>query len=411
MMTSKTIVSVLLSFFLISVNLITLPADYLNFDRALIVTPYSFIYSLILFFFALIVISRVNIVPRQMFFVLICFIFIIIIPAIVGILQNSIIETMPNFLRFCTYVFSFFFFYFFSYANLYTIRNLDRTIKFISVVLLIFSIVQVARDEMIYMNGAYRLSSIYGLTPAGFALITLVFSVYFYSQIYVKKNGGNYSLVPLIFFMINTIMMAMTQSRQSLMTLILLIGMFHFLRSKKLYKIITLFIISFLMYGFYWLVVNTDLFPRLTQMLFNYASDSSTHTRITIITKSYEHLGLENIIYGIGLGGFNQFYYGVSGDLGVAAHNDFFLFFVEGGVLSLFFYCSLLIGGAFFWLNAIKRGGETYFTPFLIFCALYILSFLNNPFYYPQVQVIGAALMGIHVSRYITEFKSGTYVL
>lgn len=64
-------------------------------------------------------------------------------------------------------------------------------------------------------------------------------------------------------------------------------------------------------------------------MLFNYSSDSSTHTRISIITQSYEHLDVNDLIYGIGLGGFNHFYYKISGEIGVAAHNDFFLFLLK----------------------------------------------------------------------------------
>ncbi|MGC6728075.1 hypothetical protein ACP0GO_26650, partial [Escherichia coli] len=85
--------------------------------------------------------------------------------------------------------------------------------------------------------------------------------------------------------------------------------------------------------------------------------------------QSYEHLDVNDLIYGIGLGGFNHFYYKISGEIGVAAHNDFFLFFVEGGVIALFFYCLFLCGGVSFWGRAIKQQGDSYFTPLLVFCA------------------------------------------
>ncbi|EEX9999506.1 O136 family O-antigen polymerase, partial [Escherichia coli] len=367
-MSSTQVFSLLLGFYLVSVNLLIIPLDYFNVERSILIIPYVFIFSLSLFFFALATIGDFYKSPKQIFYVQVCFVFVIIIPSCLSFIQNTLLEVVPSMMRYMSYLFTFVFVYYFSAKNWFTVKNLDVSIKFISIILFIFSILQIVKGEMIYMNGAYRLSSIYGTTPAGFALITLVFSVYFYSQLHVSDSGKLKKIFPFAFFMINVSMMALTQSRQSIMTLLLLICIFHFVRAKNIFKFFSLIFILLLIYVFYLLVVNTDFFPRLTQMLFNYSSDSSTHTRISIITQSYEHLDVNDLIYGIGLGGFNHFYYKISGEIGVAAHNDFFLFFVEGGVIALFFYCLFLCGGVSFWGRAIKQQGDSYFTPLLVFC-------------------------------------------
>ncbi|CAD5356734.1 O-antigen polymerase [Enterobacter cancerogenus] len=402
---------VLLSLSLITINIITLPLDALNIDRSLVITPFVFSIILLFLFISLIYVKRIFFMPREMFLVFVCFIFTIIVPSLVGFVRNDPIEVFPSLLRYFSYFLAFVLFFHFYLINSFSLKTLDKIIKILTIIFLACSLIQIAQGNMIFMNGAYRLSSVYGNTPAGFALITLVFSIYFYCQMLVAYCSRYERIILFSYFIFNAIMMVMTQSRQSVVTLLLLISFFHFVRARKLFKIFTLIFAALLAYGFYWLVLNTDLFPRLTQMLFNYASDSSTHTRIEIITQTYAHLDTENIIYGIGLGGFNRFYYDITGELGVAAHNDFFLFFVEGGVLSLFFYCLFILGGFLFWSKVVRKKGQAYITPLCVFTSLYIFSFLNNPYYYPQVQVIAAAMMGGFLAKYLTDLKKDQHVL
>ena len=56
-----------------------------------------------------------------------------------------------------------------------------------------------------------------------------------------------------------------------------------------------------------------------------------------------QELSLSQFFTGIGLGGFNEFFYLATKHTDVAAHNDYLLMLVEGGVISLIIYLYIQI--------------------------------------------------------------------
>ncbi|EFJ3272266.1 hypothetical protein HIM01_004953, partial [Escherichia coli] len=64
-MSSTQVFSLLLGFYLVSVNLLIIPLDYFNVERSILIIPYVFIFSLSLFFFALATIGDFYKSPKQ----------------------------------------------------------------------------------------------------------------------------------------------------------------------------------------------------------------------------------------------------------------------------------------------------------------------------------------------------------
>ncbi|WP_272674284.1 MULTISPECIES: O-antigen ligase family protein [unclassified Providencia] len=314
-------------------------------------------------------------------------------------------EYLASILRFSSYYFIFISFYLVTSQNLINIENFKPVISFIVLFCFVISIIQISSGNMPFMNGAHRLSSIYGQTPAGFALLMLFCSIFYFSVYFFEDSIKDKKRV-LFLAILSALMMYATQSRQALATLIIFLFIVLLMNSSWILKVIYSFFIVIVLWCIYWLLLNTSIFPRITDMLTRDDTDSSTQTRKNIIDITINNLeGLDKYI-GVGLGGFNQFYFKNTGELGVAAHNDFLLFYIEGGFVAFISYIFFLTFATVFWFKAYKKYGKKFLVPLSIFVAIYICSFLNNPFYYPQIQVLVSATLGIYLSYYIKYKKS-----
>ncbi|HHR6142251.1 TPA: O-antigen ligase family protein [Providencia alcalifaciens] len=393
---------------LIVINLTIVPIGIFSIDRSaalliITITLSSLNFLIISYYFI-----SLEKIPVQIFIFSLFSLGIFIFPLIVSIVRNHPIEYIPSAFRYISYIFTFLSFFWAAKLNIVNIKNLYVVTSFILIVCTIFSTLQVLNAELPFMNGAHRLSSIYGPTPAGFALLML-FCALFYSSVYFFEEAIKNKKIIFLFALLSTYQMYATQSRQALITLFVFIFFFLIVKSSWLFKLIYTFVIVIAAFIFHWVLMNTSIFPRITDMLTRSDTDSSTQTRKNIIDVALSNLNDIDNFLGIGLGGFNQFYYSKTGEFGVAAHNDLLLFYVEGGYISFLSYILFLIAGIFLWFKAYKRYSKRFLVPLSLFVGIYIFSFLNNPYYYPQTQVLMCAVLGVYL-YYYTQYRQN-YIL
>lgn len=385
---------------LVIINLVIFPIDILKIERGAVIVIVTALLSTICFAITIFFFVDLRKTPKQLCILFVLFLGFIGYPLIISLVRNSASEYLASILRFSSYYFIFISFYFATSHGFISIKKFKPVVSFIVLFCCIISFIQVSSDNMPFMNGAYRLSSIYGATPAGFALLMLFCSIFYFSLYFFDDTIQDKKRV-LFWAILSTYMMYATQSRQALATLIIFFFIVLLINSSWVFKIIYSFFISIISLGIYWILLNTSIFPRITDMLTRDDTDSSTQTRKNIIDITINNLDDIERYLGIGLGGFNQYYFSNTGELGIAAHNDFLLFYIEGGFIALISYIIFLSATTIFWFKAYKKYGKQFLVPLSIFVAIYILSFLNNPFYYPQTQVLSAATLGIYLSYYI----------
>ena len=153
-------------------------------------------------------------------------------------------------------------------------------------------------------------------------------------------------------------------------------------------------------------MLNFDFQPRLKNLLFSGANyghiDSSSKTRIEIIDNSLAAIDETDIIFGKGLGMFNSFYNQAGGKDGVAAHNNYLLFFIEGGIITLAIYILFELILLFKFISSIKYifniknedDKKLLFSAATLFIGIEFLGFLLNNYYFYQSEIIIWMLMG-----------------
>lgn len=320
----------------------------------------------------------------------VCLIFIYFLGVSVSLVSNDFFELFASAIRYFSYFIFFIVAYNLSLSGHLTIKKFDKFIVFLVMVLLFFSVYQILSGTRPFMNGAYRLSSIFGPTPAGFALVLLFCSIYLWH----RRNVARYYE---FLFISSVAMVLLVHSRQAIVTVFISIFLILFLKSKLHKKIAYLLIFSLFVLLFYWVVLNTDFLPRFTDMLTRDGVDGSTLTRIRIFETVVNSLDYYEKVFGVGLGGFNHFYGDITGKLGVAAHNDFLLFYIETGAVGLILYVIYLFTLLLFSFRRSNENTDRDFKSvmFVLYVSFPVMSFINNPYYYPQVQWLILTFIGI----------------
>jgi len=386
----------LLSFSLLVINVAIFFADALGVDRNIVTVLLSLLMSFLLL--GLYIFTEYR--PVRLVYggvpIFLFFGFSVVIPLVVSVVVNSPIEYAATTFRTVAYFMFLYVVWALSKEGYFNFSGLYNVVSILVLFCAVIGGLQIASGNLVDMNGANRLSSIYGKTPAGFALLMLLVSS-FYWGCFLSRRIERRRFQSFMFFCGATIMMFMTHSRQALATLFLLIFFLMWLRSGKLMRVVVILLLVLVSYGLFWVVVNTEMAPRIALLFDRGLSDGSSQTRLAIIQNSLAALyGMEKIV-GVGLGGFNHFYAGVSGELGVAAHNDYLLFYVEGGVLSLFNFVLITFFGLFYFLRKAAQD-DIFYVPLSVYISISFLSFLNNPLYYAQTQVLAFSIYGYFLS-------------
>jgi hypothetical protein len=390
-------------FSLLSINLIIYIADLISVDRSLVTVLLSFTCSTVLLVIYLFTEENIVQLPIRARYFILFVIFSILIPLAASVFLNDVIEYTATIMRLISYITFMYLIYALTIHNYIKFKDIYNVFCVLVVVCLFFGVIQILTGNLVNMNQADRLSSIYGRTPAGFALLMLLTSSFFYGCFFNRQIKVN-KVILLFFFLVSMIMMVLTHSRQALFTLFLVIFFLHWLKSGSFMKIVVLIFLSAIMFLFFYIAMNTDMLPRIAILISSGLTDDSSQTRIAIIINSLEGFsGLDRFI-GIGLGGFNHFYKDITGELGVAAHNDYLLFFVEGGILSFLCFIIITFYGLFYFLKRAKHL-DTFYIPLSVFLSISLLSFLNNPLYYVQTQVLTFAVYGFFIAQNNHDIK------
>ena len=251
------------------------------------------------------------------------------------------------------------------------------------------------------MNGAYRLSGSFKSHPLANSMFLGILLILWVEYFVFPKRRSFFNifiLLALFYLFLNT------HSRMPLFFLIFSYLTFNLLRLKKIVKALKVIVaIIIVLMGSYSLVVNTDVAPRLKTVFLskNSLKDPSTKTRLIIAENTFKGMNSFEKTVGIGLGGFNKFYRDITDLDGVAAHNNFLLFYAEGGIIGLIvflFYQAVLFITLFRFIRKKIIYSESVNYQRLVFVAVFlfeICSFLLNNYYFFVSQSIVFVLMGL----------------
>jgi len=394
-------------FSLLSINLLIYIADLVAVDRSLVTVLLSFTCSTVLLVIYLFTEKNIVQLPVRAYYFILFVIFSILIPLVASIFLNAITEYTATIMRFISYITFMYLVYALSINNYIKFKDIYNVFCVLVLICLFFGVIQIVTGNLVNMNQADRLSSIYGRTPAGFALLMLLTSSFFYGCFFSKNLSVNKTLL-FFFFFVSMIMMILTHSRQALFTLFVVMFFLHWLKGGRILKLFVIIFLFAILFLFFYIAMNTELLPRIAILLTSGFTDNSSQTRLAIIENSLANFSGINQLLGIGLGGFNHFYKDISGELGVAAHNDYLLFFIEGGILSFLCFIIITFYGLFYFLKKVKQL-DIFYVPLAVFLSISLLSFLNNPLYYVQTQVLTFAVYGFFIAQNNNDFQlSGT---
>lgn len=363
----------------------------------------------IIFLLALLVVvstkKYINFLPTSIFITLIFF------SLIISILRNSIVEYIPTLLRFLSY-FSIFYIGYLYRINL----GYDKTIKLLKVfvwlniaICISFSFLEFALNDIQYLNSAYRLAGPFKGHQLAFALYLFVLIIIFNELYLFKSKSALKNLISLLISSALIFLLVMTHSRALMVILVLVYFAYYFIRIKSVSSFLKVFLLIFIAcFTIYNVIVYTDVSPRLRRLIVseNAFNDPSTLERFDIIEKSISHASKLDLVIGVGLGGFNQFYYEATGLLGKAAHNNYLLFLIEGVAFGLLLYLLFQISFILYLIKTSRKSISSLTKiSFLLFLGVEILSFLLNNYYFYCSELVVWILLGFNIANNRVQAK------
>ena len=311
-------------------------------------------------------------------------ILIVVMQLFFSILFNAIDEWLPSLIRYSLYLSTFAIFYIGFYKKTISINLLSITITILTLVLILSSLVEIISGNVQFLNGALRVSGNFKGHHLAFALACFVNINYL---LYVDFKQFN--LIRIILLILLFVVFFMSHSRLLLVSLFISnLFIIYFLKKQIFLKFLYLILSIFLLFSLFLLVSYTDLMPRISELFFSDKVDSSTLYRLFIINESLSHLSITQFFTGIGLGGFNEFFFSATKEKDVAAHNDYLLMLVEGGVGSLILYLYIQYRVVVGILKSKYVRHSLVKLTFVLFFGIEILGFLENAHYFYQSEIL-----------------------
>ena len=143
---------------------------------------------------------------------------------------------------------------------------------------------------------------------------------------------------------------------------------------------------------------DNPLLKRFVYLFENGIFDASSNERAEIIIRSINGLDSIQRFYGVGIGYFDNFQESIVGEK-IAAHNNFLLFFIEGGLFLLIFFIIHLVWIAVK-ISKVKDINKRKLLV-LLFLNIELFGIINNNLYYYIPYLI--SLLIIH--EFISEIK------
>lgn len=318
-----------------------------------------------------------------------------------GILYNSITQILPTLVRYSLYLLCACFAY--TYVLRYNNKSFLRTIRcflypFI-IVSVFWALYEVVTGQVEYLNGAYRLSGSFKHHQLAAALFYYVLMI-LYGGMYLKPH---YSVGRLLVLLILASLLFATQSR-ALLAISLIVALLYVYTGVKSAKVfvITMCITGLVFVIAYYVVFFTEALPRIKESftMDEGEYDNSTMTRILIIENTLENLTGLKLLTGIGLGGFELFYKDITGEGEVAAHNNYLLFYSEGGLPSLVSYILFQLSFVKDLFVSIRQNRTIINTiTFFLFMGITIFSFMLNNYYFYCSEIFVWLFLGAYYAE------------
>ncbi len=340
------------------------------------------------------------------FYAHLIFFFLILFMLINSIWQSYPFEYLPSLLRYFNYWAAFVLGY-----NLYKslpISSIDHYLNnffvIAAITMIFWGIVEIINEDIIFLNGVNRISSGFKMHPLAFSMFSFTLMAF----LIIRNRILDKSLFKLLFIIIPLFYLFINSHSRILTVGFVVTFAIVWFQSRKniIAKTSLIPLFTLIGIGFYLVILNYDISPRLKEVLVSeyHFKDASTNTRIELIKNSIENLSLKDWLFGQGIGGFNNFYYSISGILGIAAHNNFLLFLVEGGILGLFFY--VLVQVLFFEklvFSSHPNRFEVYRKTILLsavsmYLGIEVFGFLLNNYYFYQTEILVWLFMGLAYS-------------
>ena len=341
---------------------------------------------------------------------------LILFMTLVSVILNSIDEWLPTFLRSMNCIMLFYLTYYFSRAGKLSEKLAHCLILITLFIALCFGVNEILFGNVQFLNKAYRISGNFVNHPLGYALLLFVTLTYIFSFITFHNTQIMIKLFALIIFVVSFILFIETHSRiLTVAFFVSIFGTYILIEQKKLKKILLVSECFVLLILLFYLALETNVLPRIQDLIITKGTDPSTMIRVTIIKESIENfVGIYKLI-GIGLGGFNHYFYDITGLLNVAAHNDYLLFFIEGGLIVGVMYLTFQIWVLLVIKEKIKILKKENFsdnilflgiTSMILFIGIEIFGFLINHFYYYQSENLVWIIIGLFFGTYSIKFKN-----
>ena len=309
---------------------------------------------------------------------------------LLSILQNDFIQVLPTAARYLLYL-NMFFIGVQMGPETYKVANkyIKNGMYFFLYLIIISIALQFLTESAIFKNSANRYSGYYGEYASGFSLLASLVTIYFATRKdmpFMQKFG----IVLILCFVIG-----LSETRAIFVGTVALSSYAFYIQSQSKHKIFILvsMVVSLLFVTY--AVLSGQMLSRMS-ILFS-GDDTSAMFRLFITNVVFSNFRSDDIYFGIGIGGFNEYFYSLTGFENIAVHNDLLLFVVEAGILGIIFYIYFFLLMPLFrviiaFLSEDKRdiGGV------IIFIGGGALSFLHNPLYYYQSFMFAVLLYGMY---------------
>lgn len=309
-----------------------------------------------------------------------------------GLIQNSLMEIIPTATRYLLYLLIGNICYFVVRdKGIEIYDDIIRKVTNIAIILTILFVgVEILLNDIDYLNGAYRIAGSFKKHQLGEALFVYVLLILYW---FLNKNSLKKWVTSIVLFAI----IISTQSRALIGIIFVVGGLYNILKIKSFFKLVlSIALLVPVCTIAYYAIMYTDFLPRFKYM---FASDSgvydaSTLERIEIMENSLSNINGIHKYIGVGIGGFQRFYQAITGREAVAAHNNYLLFYIEGGYLSLVTYILFQLS----MLISLFRNIKIMTSPivsitFFLFMGITLLSFLlNNYYFYCSETIVWSAI-------------------
>lgn len=318
-----------------------------------------------------------------------------------GFLYNTITQILPSLVRYSLYLLCACFAYTFVLRR--NSKSFLSIIKWFLYPLIIISVFwalyEVATGQVEYLNGAYRLSGSFKHHQLAAALFYYVLMVLYWA-LYLREK---YSISRLFILLILASLLFATQSRALLgiSLIVTLLYIYTGVKSAKVF-ITTMCLTGLLFIIAYYVTFFTEALPRIRDSLTMEEGeyDNSTMTRILIVENTIENIQGVKLLTGIGLGGFEKFYKAITGESEFAAHNNYILFYSEGGIPSLLSYILFQLSFVKDIFISIRHNRTTInVVTFYLFLGITLFSFMLNNYYFYCSEIFVWLFLGAYYAE------------